>query len=169
MIVLACTLAAQNSVELKQMGTATGLVNFTRQLGGALGVALAGSVMLTSLTSRLEDAFPGAKIPAGELLSPSSSSKPLPPGAQHAVQEAFAGALHEVFITALIIGVVLCACIFLMPRGHATALRDRAQGHALPPDALAPDAEVFIAGETPLELEDELEDSRAALVQKPAS
>ena len=165
MIVLACTLAAQNSVELKQMGTATGLVNFTRQLGGALGVALAGSVMLTSLTSRLEDAFPGAKIPAGDLLSPSSSSRPLPPGAQHAVQEAFAGALHEVFITALIIGALLCACIFLMPRGHATALRDRSQGHAPPPDALGPDAEVYIAGETELELEDET-DPPGALVQK---
>ena len=161
LIVLACTLAAQNSVERKQMGTATGLVNFTRQLGGALGVALAGSVMLTSLTNRLADAFPGSTIPAGEMLSPSSSSQPLPAGAERIVQEAFAGALHQVFITALIIGVVLSACVVLMPRGHATVLRDRSQGHAPPPDAVAPDAEVYIAGETPLELDDSWSPSQA--------
>lgn len=162
MVILACTLAAQNSVELKQMGTATGLVNFTRQLGGAIGVAVAASVMLTSLTNRLADAFPGSKIAASELLAPSSSARPLPPAAQEAVQGAFAGALHQVFITALVVGVVATACVFLMPRGGATALRDRSQGHAPPPDAFAPDAEVYIAGETELELEDEREDAAAA-------
>jgi hypothetical protein len=168
MVILACTLAAQNSVALRQMGTATGLVNFTRQLGGAIGVAVAGSVMLTSLTNRLAEAFPGSKITAGDLLAPSSSAQPLPKAAQEAVRVAFAGALHQVFITALLVGLIASACVFLMPRGGATALRDRAQGHAPPPDAFAPDAEVYIAGETELELEDELADEAAASATQPA-
>ncbi len=154
LMILACTLMAQNSVSLRRMGTATGLVNFTRQLGGALGVAVAGSVMLTSLTNRLADAFPDSPIPANQLLAPSSAQR-IPPGAKEAVRNAFAGALHQVFLTAFLVGVLSALCIFLLPRGRAIALRSRAPGYAPPPDAIAPDAEVYVVGEP-----DEIEDYR---------
>jgi EmrB/QacA subfamily drug resistance transporter len=147
LVLLACTLAAQNSVSLRQMGTATGIVNFTRQLGGAVGVAIAASVMLTSLTHRLAAAFPGAKINASEFLSPASSGQKIPPAAQEAVRHAFSGALHEVFVTAAVIGALGLVCVLLMPRGKATALRDRAHGHEPSVDAVAPDAEVFVAAD----------------------
>ena len=69
---IATMLAGQNSVDLPRMGVATGLVNFTRQLGGALGVAVAAAVMLSTLTDRLKTLFPqcahpgvGAAVPAG--------------------------------------------------------------------------------------------------------
>jgi EmrB/QacA subfamily drug resistance transporter len=147
LVLLACTLAAQNSVSLRQMGTSTGIVNFTRQLGGAIGVAIASSVMLTTLTDRLAAAFPGAPIDSSELLSPASSGNSIPPAAQEAVRTAFSGALHQVFVTAAIIGVLGLLCVVLMPRGKATALRDRAHGHEPPLDAVAPDAEVYVATE----------------------
>jgi EmrB/QacA subfamily drug resistance transporter len=146
-VLLACTLAAQNSVSLRQMGTATGIVNFTRQLGGAVGVAIAASVMLSSLTRRLTAAFPGVKIQASEFLSPASSGKKIPPAAQEAVRHAFSGALHQVFVTAVVMAVLGALCVFLMPRGKATALRDEAHGHELPLDAVAPDAEIFVASD----------------------
>ena len=41
---IATMLAAQNSVDLPRMGVATGLVNFTRQLGGVFGVAIGAAV-----------------------------------------------------------------------------------------------------------------------------
>jgi MFS family permease len=147
LVLLACTLAAQNSVSVREMGTATGLVNFTRQLGGAIGVAIAGSVLLTSLTQRLADAFPGAQMQSSDFLAPGSSVERIPPAAQEAVQHAFAGALHQVFVTAAVLGALGLLCVLLMPRGKATALRDRAHGHQPPPDAVAPDAEVFVANE----------------------
>jgi EmrB/QacA subfamily drug resistance transporter len=147
LVLLACTLAAQNSVSLRQMGTATGLVNFTRQLGGAVGVAIAASVMLTSLTNRLSEAFPGADINASELLSPSSASRAIPPGAREAVRHAFSGALHQVFVTAAVMGAVGLLCVLLMPRGKPAALRDRVHGHEPAVDAVAPDAEVFVAAD----------------------
>jgi EmrB/QacA subfamily drug resistance transporter len=147
LVLLACTLAAQNSVSLREMGTATGLVNFTRQLGGAIGVAIAGSVLLTSLTQRLADAFPGSQMQSSDFLAPGSSVERIPPAAQEAVQHAFSGALHQVFVTAVVIGALGLLCVLLMPRGKATALRDRAHGHQPPPDAVAPDAEVFVATE----------------------
>ena len=43
---IATILAAQNSVDLPRMGVATGLVNFTRQLGGVFGVAIGAALML---------------------------------------------------------------------------------------------------------------------------
>jgi EmrB/QacA subfamily drug resistance transporter len=154
LVLLACTLAAQNSVSLRQMGTATGIVNFTRQLGGAVGVAIAASVMLTSLTHRLAEAFPGANIRASEFLSPASSGQRIPPAAREAVQHAFSGALHQVFVTAAVMGAIGLLCVFLMPRGKPAALRDQAHGHEPPVDAVAPDAEVFVAAESADEASD---------------
>ena len=113
---LTTILAAQNSVDLPRMGVSTGLVNFTRQLGGALGVAIAGAVMLTSLTSRLADLFPGQHIPAGALLS-AQTAKSFPAETQDAVRGAFADSLHLVFVTMFVIAVVGAFTMLLMPRG----------------------------------------------------
>lgn len=51
------------------------------------------------------------------------------------------------FVTAVVMGALGLLCVLLMPRGKATALRDRAHGHEPPRDAVAPDAEVFVAAD----------------------
>ena len=43
------TIAAQNAVELHELGTATGVLNFFRSLGGAIAVALFGAILLSGL------------------------------------------------------------------------------------------------------------------------
>src|SRR5207253_4283385 len=86
---VATALAAQNSVDLPRMGVATGLVNFTRQLGGVFGVAIGAALMLTTLTDRLTEAFPNAHIKAAELLSPQAAAR-FPAATQHIVRSAFA-------------------------------------------------------------------------------
>src|SRR5205823_8202714 len=85
---IATALAAQNSVDLPRMGVATGLVNFTRQLGGVFGVAIGGAVVLPALTNRIGDLFPGQHMPPGALLS-ARTAKALPRGTQDAVRAAF--------------------------------------------------------------------------------
>jgi hypothetical protein len=60
------------------------------------------------------------------------------------VREAFSGALHQVFVTATVIGVLGLLFVLLMPRGKPASIRDRAQRTEPAPDAVAPDAEVFI-------------------------
>jgi len=141
LVFMSTALAAQNSVGLPQMGTATGLVNFTRQLGGAIGVAIATSVMLTSLTSRLSEAFGGVAIDASKVLTPSSSSK-VPPEFQAVVADAFAGALHRVFWVAVFVAVIGLACTVLMPRGSAAKIRDAAH-REVELDSLSPEGETF--------------------------
>jgi EmrB/QacA subfamily drug resistance transporter len=140
---MATTLAAQNSVDLPSMGVATGLVNFTRQLGGAFGVAIGAALMLTTLTDRLVEAFPHAHIKASALLSPHAAAN-FPPETQQIVRGAFADALHVVFIAALVIVVLGVITIALMPGGSAVAIRDAAFGVVDEP--LLPDGETVLLG-----------------------
>jgi len=127
-VFMSTALAAQSSVDLPRMGVATGLVNFTRQLGGAVGVAVASAIMLSGLTSRLAAAFPGQQVDTSSLLVPSSGKQALPESAQDLVREAFAGALHNVFVMTFFVIVVGAISVVLMPRGSATELRDAAHG-----------------------------------------
>src|SRR5262249_5653688 len=102
-VFMATALAAQSSVDLPRMGVATGLINFTRQLGGAVGVAAASAVMLSSLTSRLTDAFPNRAINTAKLLGPNGGAKNMSASAHEVIRESFAGALHSVFMMTLIV------------------------------------------------------------------
>jgi hypothetical protein len=47
-------LSTQNAVDFDDLGTATSVVNFGRSLGGALGVAAFGSVMIARLRHNLD-------------------------------------------------------------------------------------------------------------------
>jgi hypothetical protein len=139
---IATTLAAQNSVDLPRMGVATGLVNFTRQLGGVFGVAVGAALMLTTLTDRLQAAFPHAHIKAAELLSPQAAAR-FPASTQDIVRGTFADALHVVFVAALVIVLLGILTIALMPGGKPAAIRDAAHGELLP-EALLPDGETIL-------------------------
>ena len=141
LIFMSTSLAAQNSVALLRMGVATGLVNFTRQLGGAIGVALAASVMLTSLTSRLTEAFGAGAIDTNRVLSPASQQQ-VPPEVREVVAGAFSGALNQVFWVAFVIALIGLVCTVLMPRGAATKLRDEARAEAKV-DAVSPEGETY--------------------------
>ena len=124
------------------MGVATGLVNFTRQLGGALGVAIAGAVLLTTLTSRLTELLPGQHISPGSLLS-AQTAKSFPVATQDAVRGAFADSLHLVFVTVFVITVIGAFTVLLMPRGKPV-LDQVLEMHGHPTDeATMPDGETF--------------------------
>jgi EmrB/QacA subfamily drug resistance transporter len=146
---LVSVLASQNAVDLPRMGVATGLVNFTRQLGGVLGVAIGGAVLLNSLTSRMAELFPGQNIPPGSLLS-AQTAKSFPPETQDAVRGAFAHSLHLVFVAMFVIAVLGALTTILMPRGRP--VREQVPEHAGHPvdEALLPDGETFLVAE-PLE------------------
>ena len=92
---MATALAAQNSVDLPRMGVATGLVNFTRQLGGAVGVAVAASVMLTRLDRPVDGALRCAdRHRRHDVLTPAGQQH-CRPSVRAQVGDAFAGALHS--------------------------------------------------------------------------
>ncbi|HLI10611.1 MAG TPA: MDR family MFS transporter [Alphaproteobacteria bacterium] len=67
MVLPVMVVSIQNAVELRDLGTATGALNFFRSMGGSFGVALLGSVLLAQLSDRI------AAVPGHEQLGPHPS------------------------------------------------------------------------------------------------
>ncbi|HET8575012.1 MAG TPA: DHA2 family efflux MFS transporter permease subunit [Candidatus Paceibacterota bacterium] len=95
------TLVAQNSVKREELGVATSGVNFFRQIGGALGVSIAGTLFTTRLHTELTKELPGQ---AASMLNQSGSTTidpsviaHLPPQIHTGVVTAFGHALPSVF------------------------------------------------------------------------
>jgi EmrB/QacA subfamily drug resistance transporter len=113
------TLAIQNAVDLRMVGVATSTMQFFRSMGGALGVAIFGSVLTNSFGSALRGALPieilGGLTPERfarlanpqALMSPAGTSgvlrgvaDPGPAGDLflEAIRQALAISLHNVFL-----------------------------------------------------------------------
>ena len=133
-VFMATALAAQSSVDLPRMGVATGLINFTRQLGGAVGVAAASAVMLSGLTSRLTDAFPNQSINTAKLLGPGGGTKGMSAAAQELVRVSFAGALHQDPHDVLFVSDVIAELDAARAAGMQTVLAQRDAAPESPTD-----------------------------------
>src|SRR4029450_1036890 len=97
------TLAVQNSVETRDMGTATASVNFFRSMGGAMGVAMFGAVLSNRLTIYLERYVPSGVetgFKGGHLNVSPAQLKALSPDVHGAVERAFSLAVTDVFLAA---------------------------------------------------------------------
>jgi len=67
-VVLALSIGALTGVKPDQAGVASGLINTSQQVGGAIGVAVATTVA-TTFTSHYVDAHPGAAVFSGPALT----------------------------------------------------------------------------------------------------
>ncbi|HEY3681979.1 MAG TPA: MDR family MFS transporter [Streptosporangiaceae bacterium] len=109
-------LITQNSVEMRDMGAASGSVSLFRTIGGSLGVALLGSVF----TSRVTDSLTGSLGAAGHKMI--SGGAQLPPAAIHrlpaplrdAFEAAIVHGLHGVLIGGAVLAVVAFAAAWLI-------------------------------------------------------
>jgi EmrB/QacA subfamily drug resistance transporter len=98
MVMQVLVLAVQNAVDRSMMGVATSGSTLFRQIGGSIGVALFGTIFANRLHIELATRLPpNARIP--KATSPQVIHH-LPAAARTAFQDAFAAALHPVFLTA---------------------------------------------------------------------
>ncbi len=156
-------LAVQNSVQARDMGVATSSAQFFRSIGGTVGVAALGSVLINRLSAHLsqELAGTGARVPADParlVNSPPSQLERLPAPLLHAIQSALAASMHTVFLVALVLIVVGWLFTFLL---REIPLRDHAfVGHGAPSE----DGEALLHGlaDTPQEVEPDRARSRRA-------
>ncbi len=119
-----------NSVEPRDIGTASGVTTLARIIGGSLGVALLGAVY----TSRLRDSLVG-RLGAGEggrLASGNARMTPgmlrtLPPPVRDAFADAVSDGLHGVLIGGVVIGLLAC---LIAPLIRAVPLRTGRPGGA---------------------------------------
>jgi hypothetical protein len=98
----------QNSVDRRDMGVATSSVAFFRQMGGSFGTALFGAILSSRLTVHLADAVrdvpPGAAGSGKDLAALANNVeliKTLPEPLHGLVTNAFSGALHDTFLSAV--------------------------------------------------------------------
>jgi EmrB/QacA subfamily drug resistance transporter len=93
------TLAVQNAVHPKDLGTATSTVTFFRSIGSTIGTAILGAVLISRFSAHLAEVLPGGT--GG--FHPSSSLNfaqlaQLPPAVATTVLSAFAAAFRDVFL-----------------------------------------------------------------------
>ncbi|MGH8826976.1 MAG: MDR family MFS transporter [Jiangellaceae bacterium] len=109
--------AVQNSVERRDMGTATASVTFFRTLGGAFGTAIFGAVLNSRLAHYLS-AAPAGSIPADLDTSAVANNvqavNSLPDAVRAVVTDAWVHALNDMFLTAIpFLAIALVAAILI--------------------------------------------------------
>jgi EmrB/QacA subfamily drug resistance transporter len=97
------TLAVQNGVERKDLGTATSSVTFFRSIGSSIGAAVFGTILSNRLIHHIQNNLPGsAGAQAAQGLQHSAAGlHNLPAAELHAVLTAFAQAFSDVFKAAV--------------------------------------------------------------------
>jgi EmrB/QacA subfamily drug resistance transporter len=105
------TLAVQNAVDRKDLGTGTSSVVFFRTIGSALGAAMFGAILSNRLVVHISQALPGSagQQAAAGLRHSAASIKALPAATQHKVLDAFALSFHDVFLIGIPFAVLALA------------------------------------------------------------
>jgi EmrB/QacA subfamily drug resistance transporter len=129
---LTLLIAVQQSVPRAQLGIATSLNQFSRSIGGAVGVAVMGAVLSAGLASHLSEAALGgrsglttesaARLAANPnaLIEPAARAA-LPPSALDALQGSLTAAIHNVFwVGTVVSGLALLIC-FWLPKSNDRA------------------------------------------------
>jgi MFS family permease len=122
---LTLLIAVQQAVSRSQLGIATSLNQFSRSIGGAIGVALMGTVLSAGLVTELNrvaetnSSLMSVERAAELAANPNALIEPqerdaLPPGVLNALQDAMAASLHKVFwVGTVLSGMALLVCFFL--------------------------------------------------------
>jgi Na+/melibiose symporter-like transporter len=110
-------LAAQNAVGWDRRGVVTASVQFTRTIGGTLGVALLGAVLNAGMRTTLAAA--GTSDP-NAILNPAIRNT-LPASAVHTIQAGLSSGLHQVYLLLAIAAVLGAGAALFFPAGKATS------------------------------------------------
>ena len=142
---LTLLIAVQQAVTSAQLGIATSLNQFSRSIGGAVGVAVMGAVLSAGLAARLDEVARGdagvltperaAELSANPnaLVDPQAQAA-LPPGALGALRDALAGSIHNVFWVGTAFSALALLVSFYLPRASERA------GAAPPEEACSAEA-----------------------------
>lgn len=110
------TLAVQNAVARKDLGTATSSVVFFRNIGSTLGAAIFGTILTNRLAHHINENLPATiagQVSEG-LQKSASSLAGVPADIKHAVLNSFALSFHDVFLIAIPFAVIaLLVALFL--------------------------------------------------------
>jgi len=109
-------LVVQNTVDVTDVGAASGSVSFFRSLGGTIGVAALGAVLASNVADKIASGMAKAGIPvSGGGNVGSLDLDKLPPAVATIVRTAYADATGRIFLIAGVIAIVTFVAVALMP------------------------------------------------------
>lgn len=110
------TLAVQNAVDRRDLGTATSSVVFFRNIGSTLGAAMFGAILTNRLMHHIMEQLPGsAGAQAAQQIQHSASElATLPTHVQTIVLDSFAKAFSDVFLIAIPFAVAALVVAFFL-------------------------------------------------------
>lgn len=103
MTIQVMVLAVQNSVEHRELGTATAVETFARSMGSSFGVAAFGAILSNRLAHYLPLLLPGASADLDQrtLVASPEAIRSLPPNIHDGVIEALSRSIHVTFLWAI--------------------------------------------------------------------
>lgn len=123
-------LAAQNTLDISEIGSGTASVAFFRSLGGAIGVSALGAVLGTKVTSSITDGLAAIGIPVDAMGG--SGSLPdlatLPTPVREIIERAYGDGVAEIFLVAAPLGIVAIVSVLLLkevPLGTRSGVTQR--------------------------------------------
>jgi EmrB/QacA subfamily drug resistance transporter len=113
MVFQVLVLAVQNAVDPRNMGVATSGSTLFRQIGGSVGVSIFGAIFSNRLHVELASRLPAnARLPNAD---DPAAIRALPPAARSLFEQAFAAALHPVFLAAAGVSALAFVLAWLIP------------------------------------------------------
>ena len=108
-------LVVQNTVDVTDVGAASGTVSFFRSLGGTIGVAALGAVLASQVADKIAIGWPRPGSRSRATGSGSLDLAKLPPAVATIVRTAYADATGQIFLIAGLIAIVTFVAVWLMP------------------------------------------------------
>jgi len=121
--ILPFLIAVQTTVDRRYLGTATSTMQFSRSMGGTLGVSVMGAALTARLTANLAASNLDPQL-VSQLLEPSPASSVV---INEGARVALANAIGTVFVIAFIAAALAWGSVFFAPK---VELRDRASAPA---------------------------------------
>jgi EmrB/QacA subfamily drug resistance transporter len=134
MVMPVLTLAVQNAVDRKDLGTATSSVVFFRSIGSALGAAIFGAILVNRLTAHIDKALPGniGAVAAKGIQSSVTTLNRFPAQTIHIILNAFALSFQNVFLIAIPLAIVaFVISLFLRESPLRDSAHEFAKGEGL--------------------------------------
>jgi MFS family permease len=134
MVMPVLTLAVQNGVDRRDLGTATSSVTFFRSIGASLGTAFFGAILTNRLTYHLQQDLPhtvASKVASG-LSHSTAGLESLPANQVHLILTAFAQSFADVFLIGVPFAIAaFVVTLFLKESPLSDTTRAIAEGEAL--------------------------------------
>jgi EmrB/QacA subfamily drug resistance transporter len=130
------TLAVQNAVMRKDIGTATSTATFFRSLGSSLGASVFGAILVNRLASNLGRLLPhqgsASHVTAKSLQASTAQLKTAPPNVVHAVLESYANSFHSIYLFGVPLAILMfIAALLLKETPLKTSTQEVAESEAL--------------------------------------